>query len=166
MKLLLGLLVLVATVLANDFYKALGVDQDATEKQIKKAYRKLSLKYHPDKNRGDENAKKKFDEVRDAYECLSDRKKRSVYDTGGVDAVKKHVERGNQPDRDMFGRKRQRKASMHLQISVSLEQLYTGGEYKHTIQRTAICRGCKNKSSGKCAQCGRCPDEVQATMQI
>ena len=126
------------------------------------AYRKLSLKYHPDKNQGSADAKKKFDAVRDAYEILSDRKKRSVYDTGGVEAVKQAVQKKQQGgDRDMFGRKRRRKPAMQLQVTVSLRDMYIGNEFKHTIKRTAICRGCKNSNKKKCRKCGRCPDEIK-----
>ena len=66
--------------LSEDFYKTLGVKEDASESDIKKAYRKLSRKYHPDLNPGNETAEKKFKEVSEAYDVLSDKKQREEYD--------------------------------------------------------------------------------------
>lgn len=66
----------------TDYYKVLGIAKDATEDQIKKAYRKLALKYHPDKNKA-ADAEEKFKEVAEAYEVLSDEKKRKAYDMHG-----------------------------------------------------------------------------------
>lgn len=66
--------------ITDDFYKALGVGEDASESDIKKAYRKLSRKYHPDLNPGDEQAEKKFKEISEAYDVLSDKKQREEYD--------------------------------------------------------------------------------------
>lgn len=67
----------------KDYYEILGVSKDADEKEIKKAYRKLAKKYHPDVNQGDEAAAEKFKEVSEAYEVLSDPDKRKKYDTFG-----------------------------------------------------------------------------------
>ncbi|MFH1154699.1 MAG: DnaJ C-terminal domain-containing protein [Pseudomonadota bacterium] len=67
----------------NDYYKLLGISKDATEADIKKAYRKLALKYHPDKNEGDKTAESKFKEISEAYAVLSDKEKRQQYDTYG-----------------------------------------------------------------------------------
>lgn len=64
----------------NDLYDILGVDKSATQDDIKKAYRKLSKKYHPDKNQGDKAAEEKFKEINDAYNTLGDEKKRAEYD--------------------------------------------------------------------------------------
>ena len=66
--------------LTDDFYKALGVSEDASESDIKKAYRKLSRKYHPDLNPDDKQAEKKFKEISEAYDVLSDKKQREEYD--------------------------------------------------------------------------------------
>jgi DnaJ domain len=72
----------------KDYYKILGVKRNANEKQIKKAYRKLALKWHPDKNDDKELATKKFAEISTAYEVLSDEEKRKVYDQFGEDGLK------------------------------------------------------------------------------
>lgn len=66
--------------LTDDFYKTLGVSEDASESDIKKAYRKLSRKYHPDLNPDDKQAEKKFKEISEAYDVLSDKKQREEYD--------------------------------------------------------------------------------------
>ena len=72
----------------KDYYQALSVPRDATEKQIRDAYRKLAVKYHPDKNPDNKGAEEKFKEVSEAYEVLSDKEKRRMYDQHGVDGLR------------------------------------------------------------------------------
>lgn len=72
----------------SDYYEALGIARGASQEEIKKAYRKSALKYHPDRNQGDTQAEKKFKEISEAYEVLSDEKKRQIYDQYGADALK------------------------------------------------------------------------------
>ena len=67
----------------RDYYEILGLNKDATTEEIKKAYRKLALKYHPDRNSSDSNAEKKFKEINEAYQVLSDSEKRARYDQFG-----------------------------------------------------------------------------------
>ena len=67
----------------KDYYKILGVERNATEEEIKRAYRKLALKYHPDRNPGDEQAEEKFKEINEAYQVLNDAEKRARYDRLG-----------------------------------------------------------------------------------
>src|SRR3990167_1803065 len=69
--------------MAKDYYSILGVSKNATETDIKKAYRKLALEHHPDRNKGDKTAEEKFKEVTKAYEILSDSNKRKTYDQFG-----------------------------------------------------------------------------------
>ncbi len=76
--------------LRRDFYKILGVNKDATTSQIKKAYRKLAMVYHPDKNPDDPGASEKFHDINAAYEVLSDTEKREIYDRHGEDGLKNH----------------------------------------------------------------------------
>lgn len=72
----------------SDYYATLGLAKGATQDEIKKAYRKLAIKHHPDKNPNDKNAEKEFKKVSEAYEVLSDEKKRQIYDQYGADALK------------------------------------------------------------------------------
>lgn len=152
----------------------LGVAEDATGQQIKRAYRKLSLKYHPDKNPGNEEAARLFAEINEAYDVLSDDDKRILYDHGGLDAVKEDNAPQQASPFDMLfgggggrggqgGKRRSAKKGndARLEVGVSLEDLYNGGEVSARIQRNVICRGCKGKSSGKCSRCNRCPNEVR-----
>ena len=67
----------------RDYYEVLGVKKDASDDEIKKAYRKLAIKYHPDKNPGDKEAEAKFKEAAEAHEVLSDKQKRARYDQFG-----------------------------------------------------------------------------------
>lgn len=71
-----------------DYYQLLGIPKNATQDEIKKAYRKNALKYHPDKNQGDTEAEKKFKQISEAYEALSDENKRRIYDQYGSEALK------------------------------------------------------------------------------
>lgn len=77
----------------KDYYKTLGVDRDANEDKIKKAYRKLALKYHPDRNPDDSQAEDKFKEINEAYQVLSDKEKRQHYDQLGA-SYQRYQQRG------------------------------------------------------------------------
>lgn len=72
----------------RDYYQVLGISRNATEAEIKKAYRQAALKYHPDKNPGDKEAEERFKEAAEAYAVLSDPEKRSLYDRYGHDALR------------------------------------------------------------------------------
>ena len=83
----------------RDYYDVLGIDRNADEKTIKKAYRKLAKKYHPDTNAGNADAADKFKEVNEAYDVLSDPKKKKMYDQFGHAAF----EAGADPGAGGFG---------------------------------------------------------------
>lgn len=73
--------------MGKDYYKVLGIQKEASDEEIKKAYRKLALRFHPDKN-SDSNAEEKFKEIGEAYEVLSDKKKRDTFDRFGEEGLK------------------------------------------------------------------------------
>lgn len=78
----------------KDYYESLGVSRDASQDDIKKAYRKLAMKYHPDRNPDDKHAEEKFKEISEAYEVLSDPEKRKRYDQYGYEGVRQTFSRG------------------------------------------------------------------------
>ena len=89
--------------MAKDYYDILGISKSASADEIKKAYRKLAVKYHPDKNPGDKAAEEKFKEVSRAYEVLSDEKKRKQYDQFGPDLFERTGGQGYGPGSGGFG---------------------------------------------------------------
>ena len=70
--------------MAKDYYELLGIHRNATEADLKRAYRRLAHEHHPDKNRGDKSSEEKFKEINEAYEVLSDPEKRAYYDQYGA----------------------------------------------------------------------------------
>eukprot|EP01018_Ginkgo_biloba_P020697 Gb_30294 [translate_table: standard] len=93
MRVLIVLFLILSTYLngalaGKSFYDVLQISRGASEEQIKKAYRKLALKYHPDKNPGNEEATKRFAEINNAYEVLTDKEKREIYDRHGEEGLK------------------------------------------------------------------------------
>ncbi|MDG2383091.1 MAG: molecular chaperone DnaJ [Pirellulaceae bacterium] len=85
-------------------YELLGVEKDASVDEIKRAYRRLALKYHPDKNAGDEKAAKQFRKISEAYEILSDEGKRAAFDQGGMKDVETHGHEGFDNEEDIYSR--------------------------------------------------------------
>ena len=87
----------------KDFYEILGVSRGASDAEIKKSYRKLAMKYHPDQNKDNQEAEKKFKNINAAYEILKDSEKRAVYDQYGHDAFRQ----GGMGGAQLFGLYRQ-----------------------------------------------------------
>nr|QCY50087.1 DNAJA1B [Apostichopus japonicus] len=146
------------------YYDTLGVAPNATEVEMKKAYRKLAMKFHPDKNPEDPE---KFKEISQAYEVLSDKKKREIYDRGGEQAIKEDASGGgfhNPMDIfDMFfgtssRRRQQRSKDVIHQLSVTLEQLYNGAVKKLALQKNVLCEKCEGRGGKKGAveKCDKC----------
>jgi len=151
------LLIVLACILAvaakKDYYQILGVSRTATAGELKKAYRKLSLKYHPDKNSAPD-AQQKFAELSVAYDVLSDENKRRIYNQGGEEAVSKQEQRDNQPQTDPFnifesfgfggmgGQRReqeQRTPNVEIPVRVTLRQLYVGEILEASYDRQVMC---------------------------
>ncbi|KDO34548.1 hypothetical protein SPRG_00611 [Saprolegnia parasitica CBS 223.65] len=172
--LVLLLVVLLAAVYAGrDLYEVLGISRDASSPEIKKAFRKLSLKLHPDKNPGDEDAAKKFAEVASAYEVLSDTEKRKKYDMYGEDGLKDNGGGGGggHDPFDIFsqffgggGRQRQQEPSrgndVTVPLRVSLADLYNGRSIPVSMRRKTVCQHCHGKGAAHaddihtCHECG------------
>jgi DnaJ homolog subfamily A member 1 len=153
------------------YYDLLGVKPNATLDELKKSYRKLALKYHPDKN-PDADSAEKFKQISLAYEVLSNPKKRDLYDKGGEQALKEGGlggESGFSSAFDIFdmffggggsrSRRNQNKGKdvMH-QLSVSLDDMYNGTTRKLALQKNVICdkcegRGGKQGAVQKCTTC-------------
>jgi DnaJ-class molecular chaperone len=115
--------------MAKNFYDILGVSKNATQDEIKKAYRNLSKKYHPDKNKGDKSAEEKFKEVNEAYSTLGDEKKRQEYDnpqmgfnSGGFGF--NPFGGGFNPFGGGFGMRTP--SNINVQLTLSLEEAYFG----------------------------------------
>jgi len=88
--------------MSTDYYEILSVNRDASASEIKKAYRKMAMKYHPDRNPDDKEAEENFKSCTEAYEVLSDEKKRKIYDTYGHDGLKNSGYRGPGNAEDIF----------------------------------------------------------------
>lgn len=139
-------------------WEVLGLDEEtATDKQLKRAYRKLSIKYHPDKASGDKQAAEiEFQRVREAYEVLTDPKRRVLYSMHGMPFVRL----GD------AGKLQQNQAS-NYNFGVPLPMVYNGSHEEMTLgEFSKVCRGCKNQRPHKsrkkgCKGCGKCPDELQ-----
>ncbi|PIA61151.1 hypothetical protein AQUCO_00300580v1 [Aquilegia coerulea] len=132
----------------KSYYDILQLSKGATEEQIKRAYRKLALKYHPDKNQGNEEANKKFTEISNAYEVLSDQEKRSIYDRYGEEGLKQHAASGGRGGgggmniQDLFssffggggGEEEEERIvkgdDVIVELEATLEDLYMGGTLK------------------------------------
>lgn len=169
--------------MSKDFYKVLGVEKTASADDIKKAYRKLALQYHPDKNKDDKKAEEKFKEISEAYDVLKDEQKRAAYDRfgsaafdgsmggGGAGAAGGFSGFGGFSDifEDMFGdfmgqRGGGRGAStrgsdVQYTLEISLEDAFKGKEVSIKIPLNETCDACSgsgaegDESAQKCTTC-------------
>jgi molecular chaperone DnaJ len=168
----------------RDYYEILGVGKNASDQEIKAAYRKLALKYHPDKNKGNTEAEEKFKEATEAYEVLRDPKKRASYDKFGHEGVSgfEGMGRGAYSDfSDIFGdfdindifegffgsafggggrrrsRRTRRGADIQYDLSISLEEAATGKEVQIEVPRNEECPTCKGNGAAPGTQPAVCP---------
>ncbi|MBN1326583.1 MAG: molecular chaperone DnaJ [Candidatus Cloacimonetes bacterium] len=160
----------------RDYYEVLGVDKKATESEIKKAYRKLAIKFHPDKNKDDKSAEDKFKEASEAYEVLSDPDKRAKYDQFGHAGLEGAFSGGGftwndfthaSDFSDIFGsfggifeslfgagfggsrrgRQTNRGEDLQISISLSLEEIAKGVDKKIKIGVKDTCKECNGSGS-------------------
>lgn len=158
----------------SNYYEILGVNKNATDDEIKKAYRKLALKYHPDKNKDNKSVEDKLKQVNQAYSVLSDKQKRQQYDTfgtadnhqGGFDTSGFDFSGGfnvNDIFKDIFGggfgnSGESRGSDIEARISINFEDSYTGKNIKIPVKKFIKCEGCHGSGSqnGKVQTCMSC----------
>lgn len=165
----------------RDYYEILGVSRNATDEELKKAYRRLAMKYHPDRNPGDRNSEEKFKEAKEAYDILSNPRKRAAYDQFGHAGVEAGAAAGggfrhaggfsgfgdifDSVFGDIFGaagRTEQnfRGADLRYDLELTLEEAVNGATVKIRVPKHVTCRSC-NGSGAKpgttpvtCGACG------------
>lgn len=160
----------------EDFYKILGIERDADAAAIKKAYRAKAMKYHPDRNPGDAAAEKKFKELNEANDVLSDDQKRAAYDRFGHDAFEQGATAGGQGFgsgfADIFdemfgdftghgnrgGRRASRGADLRYNMEITLAQAYAGAKTNIRVPSSVQCGDC----SGIGSKGGVAPDTCPA----
>ncbi len=160
----------------RDYYEILGVSKSASEEEIKKAYRKMAIKYHPDKNPDNKEAEEKFKEAAEAYEVLSNAQKKAQYDRlghagmggaagGGFGGGGMNMEDIFSNFGDIFGDespfgsffsggrgggggRRQRKGSdLRIKLKLNLEEIANGVEKKIKVKRHVACKSCQGNGS-------------------
>lgn len=164
----------------RDYYEVLGVSKSATEDELKKAYRKLAIKYHPDKNPGDKEAEEKFKEAAEAYDVLRDKDKRARYDQfghAGVDGQSGFGGGGMNMD-DIFsmfgdifggfggfgggrsrgGRRVNRGGNLRIRVKMTLEEINTGVEKKIKVKKYVPCDTCHGSGAKAGSEKTTCPN--------
>jgi molecular chaperone DnaJ len=165
----------------RDFYEVLGVARNASDDDIKKAYRKLAMKYHPDRNPGNKSAEEKFKEAKEAYEILSDGQKRAAYDQHGHAGVDPNMRGGFGPGAEGFGgfaeafgdifgdlfggggarggggRQRYRGADLSYAMEITLEEAASGKDAQIRIPGWENCGTCHGNGAKPGTKVNTCP---------
>jgi molecular chaperone DnaJ len=169
----------------RDYYTVLGVNRDATEEAIKKAYRKLAMKHHPDRNPDGDGSSDKFKEAKEAYEVLTDARKRSIYDQfghagleggrgGGFSAGEAFGDIFGEMFGDIFsGGQRARSqvfrgADLRYELEIDLEQAVFGTDTEIKIPTLSECKTCSGTGAAKGSQpktCDTCHGQGQVRVQ-
>ena len=174
----------------RDYYEALGVSKDASERDIKKAYKRLAMKYHPDRTAGDKDLETKFKEVKEAYEILTDSQKRQMYDQHGHAAFEQggggghggfgggHGDFGDvfgDVFGDIFGggggrrqSRQQRGSDLRYNMDLSLEEAVRGKEVEIKVPTWVGCEPCDGsgaKAGSKPKTCTTCHGAGQVQMR-
>jgi molecular chaperone DnaJ len=174
-----------ATRTQRDYYEVLGVPRNASDQEVKSAYRKLALKYHPDRNSGDKEAEERFKEAAEAYSVLGDPGKRQRYDAYGHAGVS-GAGAGFDPTvfadfgdilgdlfgfGDLFGRRRggpRRGSDLRYNLELSFDEAVFGTETHIQIPRSELCSTCQGSGSApgtKPSECPSCGGAGQVTFQ-
>ncbi len=168
-----------STKVAKDYYEVLGVKKDASEEEIKKAYRKLAFKHHPDKNPNNPEAERKFKDAAEAYEVLSNKEKRQAYDSRGAEGLRDFGFEGFQTNEDIFSHfsdifgdvfgqrfyrqqamRPQRGADVRYSLSAGFLDAALGATREVALKAHEACADCHGTGSEggaspePCAQCG------------
>ncbi|GIC76502.1 molecular chaperone DnaJ [Moritella sp. F3] len=168
----------------RDYYEVLGVSRDASEKEVKKAYKRLAMKFHPDRTKGDKAMEEQFKEVKEAYEVLNDSQKKGAYDQYGHAGVNQQGGHGGQGDfgdifgdvfGDMFGgggrgrqQRAQRGSDLRYNMELTLEEAVRGVSKTIRIPSQChceVCNGSGAKSGSKAATCSTCHGQGQVQMR-
>jgi len=149
----------------KDYYEVLGINKNASDDDIKKAYRKLAMQYHPDKNPDNKEAEEKFKEVSEAYEILSDKDKKAKYDRYGHSGPQRNPfgdDFGFGFGFNPFGRKTQYQQQqrvgedMNLIVNLTLEELFLGTVKRYKYNRNTKCKPCDGHGGSGTHECPKC----------
>jgi molecular chaperone DnaJ len=158
----------------RDYYEVLGVQKNANDQQIKSAYRKLALQYHPDRNQGNKDAEEKFKEAAEAYAILADAEKRTRYDRFGHAGVSSQAGAGFDPSTfagfedifggifgDFFGGGRrggpERGSDLRYDLEITFEESAKGLETTIKVPRLETCESCRGSGSAPGSTPTTCP---------
>lgn len=175
----------------RDYYEVLGVSRNAGPDELKKAYRKLAMQFHPDRNPGDKAAEEKFKEAAEAYEVLSDEQKKAQYDRFGHEGVRGNgggYSGGGMSMDDILrnfgsmfegsgfefggfgggGQRINRGSNLRVKVKLTLEEISTGVEKKIKVNKYNTCTSCKGTGAegGKVSTCKTCNGKGQVTQVV